>query len=399
MNLEFLAYRNMVSKPMNLVFNLLLLVLSVSLVSFILELSKQINGQLEKNIAPVDLVIGAKGSPLQLVLSSVLHIDAPTGNIELKEAEKIMQHPFVGSAIPVAYGDNYKGYRIVGTALNYFDRYNASIDQGRFFDQPFEVVVGSAVSKKLNLKLGDAFFSSHGLVPAGKEVHEEHAFTVVGVLAPTGSVLDKLLISNIESVWEAHAHDDDENEKEHHEEELEITALLVKFKSPLGLVQLPPMINQNTSMQAALPRFEIQRLEGFLGAGAKAINSIALAVLLVSGLSILLSLVRAVRERRKELALLRTYGVTTKGLFYLVLLEGLSLAVLGYLLGWLLSRLALFFASKQLSSNFGYTLEISGFQEADLYLFGATIFIAFLAICFASSAIFTLNISKTLSDE
>ena len=119
MRLEFLVYRNMVSKPMNLVFNLLLLVLSVSLVSFILELSKQINGQLEKNIAPVDLVIGAKGSPLQLVLSSVLHIDAPTGNIELKEAEKIMQHPFVGSAIPVAYGDNYKGYRIVGTALNY----------------------------------------------------------------------------------------------------------------------------------------------------------------------------------------------------------------------------------------------------------------------------------------
>ena len=234
---------------------------------------------------------------------------------------------------------------------------------------------------------------------AGKDVHEEHAFTVVGVLAPTGSVLDKLLISNIESVWEAHAHDDDENEREHHEEELEITALLVKFKSPLGLVQLPRMINQNTSMQAALPRFEIQRLEGFLGAGAKAINSIALAVLLVSGLSILLSLARAVRERRKELALLRTYGVTTKGLFYLVLLEGLSLAVLGYLLGWLLSRLALLFASKQLSSSFGYPLEISGFQEADLFLFGATIFIAFLAICFASSAIFTLNISKTLSDE
>ena len=265
MRLEFLVYRNMVSKPMNLVFNLLLLVLSVSLVSFILELSKQINGQLEKNIAPVDLVIGAKGSPLQLVLSSVLHIDAPTGNIELKEAEKIMQHPFVGSAIPVAYGDNYKGYRIVGTALNYFDRYNASIDQGRYFDQPFEVVVGSAVSKELNLTLGDTFFSSHGLVAAGKDVHEEHAFTVVGVLAPTGSVLDKLLVSNIESVWEAHAHDDDENERRHHEEELEITALLVKFKSPLGLVQLPRMINQNTSMQAALPRFEIQRLEGFLG--------------------------------------------------------------------------------------------------------------------------------------
>lgn len=404
MRLEYLAYRNMVSKPMTLVFNLLLLALSVALVSFILELNKQVNKQLEKNIAPVDLVVGAKGSPLQLVLSSVLHIDDPTGNIELKEAKKIMKHPFVGSAVPVAYGDNFKGYRIVGTEQGYFDRYRASLEKGGFVNMPFEIVAGSSVAKKLNLKIGDTFFSSHGLVAGGNDEHEEHPFKVVGVLLPTGSVLDKLLITTLESIWQAHAHEEedqenDQHESENHEEGREITALLIKFKSRLGLVQLPRMINQNTKMQAALPRFEIQRLEGFLGAGVKAINSIALAVLVVSGISILLSLARAVRERKKELALLRTYGLGTKKLLYIVLFEGLSLAFVGFLLGWLLSRLALVLASSRLESSFGYPLTVPGIQSIDLKLLGATLLIAFFAICFASSAIFTLNISKTLSDE
>lgn len=404
MRLEYLAYRNMISKPMSLVFNLLLLALSVALVSFIIELNKQVNKQLEENIAPVDLVVGAKGSPLQLVLSSVLHIDVPTGNIELKEAKKIMKHPFVGSAVPVAYGDNFKGYRIVGSEQGYFDRYRASLEKGSFIKMPFEIVAGSSVAKKLNLKIGDTFFSSHGLVAGGNNEHEEHPFKVVGVLLPTGSVLDKLLITTLESVWQAHAHEEKDQENNQHEsendeDEREITALLIKFKSRLGLVQLPRIINQTTKMQAALPRFEIQRLEGFLGAGVKAINSIALAVLVVSGISILLSLARAVRERKKELALLRTYGLGTKKLLYLVLIEGLSLAFIGFLLGWLLSRLALVLASSQLESSFGYPLTVPGIQLTDLHLLGATLLIAFIAICFASSAIFTLNISKTLSDE
>lgn len=401
MKLGYLVYRNMISKPLNLVLSLLLLVLSVSLVTFILQLSKQLNGQLDKNIASVDMVVGAKGSPLQLVLSSVLHIDSPTGNINLQEAERIKKHPFVGSAIPVSYGDNYKGYRILGTEHGYFESYNAELMKGSLFEKSFEVVAGSSVAKKLGLKVGATFTSSHGLASTGIEVHEDHPFTVVGLLKPTGTVIDQLLVTNLESIWDTHVHTDEDDEKHHdedHKDELEITSLLVKFKSPLGLVQLPRFINQNTTMQAALPGFEIQRLMGLFGSGVKTINGIAIAILLVSGFSILISLLKTIRERRHELALLRTYGLSTRKLLYLVLFEGVLLAFFGFLLGWLLGRLGLYLASRYIESGYGYLLKINGPNLMELLVLGATFSIAIAAVFMASTSIFKLNISKTLSD-
>ena len=292
----------MVSKPLNLLLSLLLLSLSVALVTFVIQLSQQLDNQLNKNIAPFDMVVGAKGSPLQLVLSAILHIDNPTGNIKLSEANTLQKHPFVKTAIPVSYGDNYKGYRILGTEASYLDQYNAQLQEGKLVEVSFEVVVGNSAASTLGLHIGDQFTSSHGLAASGVEEHDDHPFTVTGILEPTGTVVDQLLITNLESIWDVHNHkehnedeDDHDHEGEHdkhddhhhhddesethdehneedhedgetheHEEEhddhKEITALLIKFKSPLGLVQLPRFINENTTMQAALPGFEIQRL-------------------------------------------------------------------------------------------------------------------------------------------
>ena len=434
MNLVYLAYRNMVSKPLNLLLSLLLLSLSVSLVTFVFQLSQQLGGQLDKNIAPFDMVVGAKGSPLQLVLSSVLHVDAPTGNIKFKDVALLQNHPFVDQTIPVSYGDNYKGYRILGTEFEYFESYGAELEEGRFFEKSFEVVAGQGAATKLNLSLGDTFTSSHGLIDGG-EAHDNHPFKVVGILKPSGTVVDQLLISNLESIWEAHDHggsegnketggephaEDEHKDHENHEghehgdeegdqqdekhenheddEDLEITSLLVKFKSPLGMVQLPRFINENTSVQAALPGFEIQRLMGLLGSGAKTINGIALAILLVSGLSIFISLLKTIRERRQELALLRTYGFQTRQLLGLALLEGIFLALIGFVVGWMLGRLGIWIVSGYLSATYGYALLIKGPEMVELLLMVVILVLAIIATLLASLSIFKLNVAKTLSD-
>ncbi|UII76220.1 ABC transporter permease [Flagellimonas sp. HMM57] len=434
MNLGYLAYRNMVSKPLNLVLSLMLLSLSVSLVTFVFQLSQQLGGQLDKNIAPFDMVVGAKGSPLQLVLSSVLHVDVPTGNIKLKDVTALQKHPFVEKAIPVSYGDNYKGHRILGTETKYLESYNAKLSEGRLYQKSFEVVVGSGVRSKLNLQLGDTFISSHGLVDSGSEGHENHPYEIVGILKPTGTVIDQLLISNLESIWKAHDHDDariEESENEHQEEykhdkehgheehenheghdhdeeygheehksheDLEITSLLVKFKSPLGMVQLPRFINENTTMQAALPGFEIQRLMGLLGSGAQTINGIALAILLVSGLSIFISLLKTIRERKQELALLRTYGLHTRQLLGLALLEGIFLSIIGVVLGWLLGRLGISIVSGYLNASYGYTLQVQGPELFEFFILCLIVALAIIATLLASRSIFKLNVAKTLSD-
>lgn len=445
MKLFYLAFRNMVSKPLNLLMSLMLLLLSISLVTFAMQLSQQLEGKLSKNIAPFDMVVGAKGSPLQLVLSSVLHVDAPTGNIPLKEAKTLQKHPYVETAIPVSYGDNYKGYRILGTEVSYLEHYNAELQEGELNNATFEVVVGSDAAKKLDLKVGDSFVSSHGLADSDIEEHDEHPFTVKGILKSTGTVVDQLLITNLESIWDAHdhghedeehegeeshdedkddhgdhdhdheehnhEHDDDDHDhedKEHqkeeeehdheHDEDKEITSLLIKFKNPIAMVQLPRHINENTSMQAALPGYEINRLMGLLGSGVKTINGIAIAILLVSGLSIFISLLKTIQERKQELALLRTYGLSTGQLLGLALLEGLFLAFIGFVLGWLLGRLGIWGASQYMQSSYGYSLQINGPQTFELFLLMLILALAIVASLLASISIFKLNVAKTLSD-
>lgn len=420
MRLGYLAYRNMVSKPLNLLLSLMLLMLSVSLVTFALQLGKQLGGELNKNIAPYDMVVGAKGSPLQLVLSSVLHIDVPTGNIPLREASEIQKHPFVKIALPVCYGDNYKGYRILGTKPEYLDHYAATVGEGNMYHRSFEVVAGRAVAQKLELKVGDVFTSAHGLASANGEAHDGHPYIVTGILNPTGTVVDQLLITDLESIWESHEHEKDHDEASHggdheeeahdhseehahaheeeHEDEKEITSLLVKFKNPLGVVQLPRYINENTSMQAALPSYEVQRLTGLLGSGVRTLNGIAFAILLVSGFSIFISLLKTIREKRQELALLRTYGLRIRQLLWLALLEGLFMTMIGFVSGWTLGRLGIWMASSYMQNSYGYRLQIMWPDTVEWLLFGITLMIAVIATMFASRSIFNLNVAKTLSD-
>ncbi len=454
MKLSYLAFKNMVSKPLNLLLSLLLLLLSVSLVTFVLQLSQQLGGQLNKNIAPFDMVVGAKGSPLQLVLSSVLHIDVPTGNIKLQDATDLGEHPFIETAIPVSYGDNYKGYRILGTEVGYLDHYEARLSEGKLYEETFEVVAGGNVAKRLGLEVGDSFVSSHGLAASDFDVHEDHPFVVTGILESTGTVVDQLLITNLQSIWDVHDHGDhdeegetenhhedehhqeegdhheeehhhdegDHHEEEHHHEEgnhhedehhheegdhhedghlheeREITSLLVKFKNPIGMVQLPRFINENTAMQAALPGFEVQRLMGLLGSGVQTINGIALAILLVSGLSIFISLLKTIRERKQELALMRTYGFQTRQLLGLALLEGLFLAFIGFILGWLIGRIGLWGVSEYLQSTYGYALQIQGPETFEFWLLVLTLALSTIAALLASISIFKLNVAQTLSD-
>lgn len=454
MKLWYLSYRNLISKPFNLVLSLVLLVLSVSLVTFVLQLSNQVRGQLNKNISPFDMVIGAKGSPLQIILSSVLHIDAPTGNIKIKEVKQLQKNPLVKLIIPLSYGDNYKGIRILGTTTDYLDSYSVTLEKGRLFDGPFEVVLGSKISKKLQLKIGDKFAGSHGLLKSSIEVHESDKYEVKGILKSTGTVVDNLIIGDIESVWKAHNYDsyhdekdykgkksssfhdvnEEVNEKNHvHEEhagdhmhkenekntyyhsiskvkskkvdlssykdDLEITSLLVKFRSPIGLIQMPRYINESTNLQSAIPGYEVQRLISIFGSGITIINGIAFAILIVSGLSIFVSLLKTINERKNELALLRIYGFRRVQLLYVALLEGMFLSVLGYITGWLLGRMGVWITSKCIERSYDYGLQLNPPETYEFFLFGIVILIALIACLLASLSIFKLNLVKTLSNE
>lgn len=409
-----IAWKNAWFKPLNTVLSVALLTASVAIISLLILLQKQFEKQFSSNIDGVDLVIGAKGSPMQLILSSVYQMDAPTGNINYAAAKVWMKHPFVKTAIPLAFGDNYRGFKILGTTEDYMKKYEATITSGKMFTKNFEVVLGNEVAKKMNLKVGDTFLSSHGDAEQG-EVHEEHPYIVVGIASKTGKVIDNLILSNIESVWAMHhheeetaavvAHQHEEGEEHHHEgvhnhdEDHEITAVLVKLKNKMGFVLWPRLIAQNTNMQAASPAIEINRLFSLFGIGLDALQYLAYGIMFISGISIFIALYNTLKERKYEFALMRVSGARRSQLLILVLFESILLCIIGFILGTIVGRVALYLIST--STEETYKMAFNPFEFAvkeEGILFLTTIFVGIIAAVIPAVKAYRLNISKTLAN-
>ncbi|WP_341225537.1 FtsX-like permease family protein [uncultured Arcticibacterium sp.] len=373
---------------------ILLMGIGVAIISLVANLSKQLEGNFSKSISGIDMVVGAKGSPLQLILSSVFHIDAPTGNIPLSEVNNLKRNRLVKTLIPLSFGDNYRGYRIVGSELSLLKHYQAELNEGILFKDDLEVVLGSYTAKVLDLKIGDSFESSHGLDSEG-ETHEEKAYTVVGVLKPTNTVLDKLILSNLESIWHIHEHEGETHEHEDHE----VTAALVKFRSPMGLMTIPRMVNENTSMQAALPSIEVNRLFQLFGTGIEIMKYLAYLIVIISGISVFISLFNSLKDQKNEKALMLTLGASRTKVFTQLLLEGLLLSFIGYFLGILLSKLALFSISKLLSETNFTEINIWQFGAVEIYLLAMALLIGIVSAALPALGIYKVNISETLSRE
>jgi putative ABC transport system permease protein len=205
MTITKISWQNILNKKMNSFLCILLMMLGIAIISLLLLLSKQLQEKFTKNISGIDMVVGAKGSPLQLILSSVYQIDSPTGNVFLKDVQEIAQNPMVKEMIPLSLGDNYKGFRIVGTNKKYTEHFKAEIAEGKTFKNAMECVLGSQTASNLGLKVGDKFSGSHGLDAEG-EKHEHEDYVVVGILKFNNSVVDNLILTDLKSVWEIHEH-------------------------------------------------------------------------------------------------------------------------------------------------------------------------------------------------
>jgi len=361
---------------------------------------------MDNNLRGIDMVVGAKGSPLQLILSSVYHIDSPTGNISLKDAENISKNRMVGSSIKILYGDNHKGFRIVGAEKKFIELYKGVIKEGTEWNNPYEVLVGSKVYEKLNINLGDNLVSSHGLRETGQS-HDEGTFKVVGLLKPSNSVIDQLIITSPESVWDihdTHNHEDDhkhEHEDDHENEydDREITAMLIKFKSPMNIIQFPRQINENTNLQAAVPSYEISRLFKLFGFGIETLSYLAYLIILVSGFSLFINLFNSMRERKYEMALIRTLGASRFQLSSMITLESLVLTISGFVLGILFSRFGVMFVSSLMEESINYNFSSFKILNEEYWLLILSVLIGLVASLIPVIQVYKMNISKILSDE
>ena len=335
MNAATLAWRAVRHKPLAASLNALLVAIGIAMMTFILGVSSQLEAHAERDAQGIDLVVGAKGSPLQLILSSVYHADIPTGNIPAGALAALAAQPLVKSAIPLALGDNFQGFRIVGSTTALPDHYGARLAQGHLFSQPMQAVFGSRAARETGASVGATFAGSHGLA-AGGELHDHAPYKVVGILQPTGTVLDRLILTPVASVWQVH--ETDPGEQPSAAPERELTAVLVQYASPLAAISLPRWVNSQPRLQAAQPAFEAARLFNLLGVGIDVLRAIAAGVLLVAALSLFVALYGALEERRTDMAILRTLGASPAKLLRLLLAQGLLLSLAGAAIGWLLGH-------------------------------------------------------------
>jgi putative ABC transport system permease protein len=406
MNLFKISFANLREKRLNSFLSILLLTLGIGMISLLLLLNKQLDEQFRRNIRGIDMVVGAKGSPLQLILSSIYQIDAPTGNIPLDEVNGLKRNPFIKNVIPLSMGDNYQGFRIVGTTSKYAEHFEAKLATGKLFTQAMDVTIGAGVAAASGLSIGDTFASTHGLDSDGDH-HDALKYKVTGVFEKNGSVVDQLILTSLTSIWDIHDHAEEDSTHVHSEaasseepeQKQQITSALIQFRNPMGLITIPRQVNENTSMQAALPSIEINRLFSLLGVGIETLRALAAIIIAIAGISVFISLYNSLKERKYEMALLLSMGATRTRLFFMLLFEGLILSLAGYLSGIILSRFGLWLFSRAAEKDFHYTLQDFTLLTEEIYLLAGALAIGVLASAIPSMGVYRLNISRTLAED
>lgn len=406
MNLFRVSLAGVRSRPLETTLNVILLGLGVGTIVLLLLVGAQLDRRMTRDARGIDLVVGAKGSPLQLILSAVYHLDIPTGNIPLSEAGRFLRHPMVKAALPLSLGDSFRDYRIVGCTPAYLEHYGAVPAHGALWTRPLEAVLGAEAARGTGLAVGGTFAGAHGL-EAGGESHDHDPYRVVGILAPTGSVIDRLILTDLASVWAVHEHHEEETESAaHHEEALpdsatlaarEVTALLLQYRTPLAAAQLPRYINRETPLQAASPAFELARLLNLVGVGLDVVRAFGLVFILIAALSMFVGLYNALEARRFDLAILRTLGATRGQVFRTILVEGLVVAALGTALGLLLGHGAAELVGRWLRAHNQLALTGWIWLPVELALLGLALVVGFLSALVPALRAYRADIATTLA--
>lgn len=433
--------------------------LGAALIYSVLTLYDETDKRFKEEAQAYDTVVGGKeGSPLQLVLSAVYFMDKPPGNIAYSDYEWIRNHEDVAEAYPINLGDTYKGFRIAGTLPEFFDqtwvvsekkgitRHPFQVAKGRRFERSMEAVLGSVVAGQTGLEIGDSFAGTHGFVEGYGEVHKEFPYTVVGILAPSSSPMDRAIFCNLESTYIVHSHhahhdeESDSSEKEYgnthddhphvesehagHPEPLghdsaeseahaengpatgeekqqpiEVTAVLVRLKSPGDRWVFKDEVNDTRNAMAAIPADQITNLYAqFLAKMQMVLLAVGFLVVVISGLSIMIGLYLSIIQRKRDLAVMRALGASAYEILGSVLIEAFWVTLLGIGAGYVLGSVASWGAGVMLARKYGLTISVVGVNRQELAAFCAIALVGILAGIVPAWQAYKTDVARDLAE-
>ncbi len=376
----------------------LAIALSVTLLLGVERLRTQARASFAHTLSGTDLIVGARGGPINLLLYSVFRIGDPTNNVNWSSYRTLTTHPQVAWTIPLSLGDSHRGFRVLGTSRDYFQHYRYGRDQplrfaeGREFEDVFDAVLGAEVADRLGYRPGQSIVIAHGAGEVSFALHDDKPFRVVGILARTGTPVDQTVHVSLEGIEAIHAdwrggapipgmRLSAEQVRQLDLTPKTITAFLVGLKSKTAIFRLQREINEFAAepLLAILPGLTLQQLWDLLGLAENALLVVSGLVVLVGLTVMLAALLTGLNERRREMAILRALGARPGQIFALVLGESMALALAGAAFGVLLLQGALLLAGPMLQARLG--LAIAGWPPSshELILLAAVLGCGLLA--------------------
>ena len=366
-----LTLKSLFNRRLTVTLCLLSIMLSTTLFVGVEKLRNGAKEGFTNTISGADLLVGARSGPLQLLLYSVFHMGRPTNNMKYSSYQSIAEHHYTQWSIPLSLGDSYRGHRVVGTNENFFEHYRFGAEgkkitfrSGVQFKETYDVVIGAQVASKFNHSVGQKIVLSHGVAEESLYHHEDTPYQIVGVLAPTGTPLDRAVFITLEGMeamhfgWESGVPDPENvSNKKLKRDEIEveqITAMILKSRSRIFTLHQQRMIAdfQQEPLMAVIPALALQDLWELMGAVESILFAISFCVLLVGLIGVFISLYTSLSSRRREIAILRSIGVGPFGIMFLLTFESLIMVLSGGLLGILSLYLAVNFLRPYLAEAF-----------------------------------------------
>ncbi|MEM1110268.1 MAG: FtsX-like permease family protein [Pseudomonadota bacterium] len=381
-----IALKSLLNRKGSVIMTLLAIGVAIFVLLGIENIRNQARDSFASTVSGVDLIVGAKTGSLNLLLYSVFRMGAPTDNISWESYQAIASDSNVAWSIPISLGDSHKGYRVVGTTDDYFEYFSygnkrqLEISDGERFSKTFDVVLGSEVARTLGYSLGREIILAHGVVSTSFNLHDNKPFTVVGILAPTGTPVDQTLHVLLEGIEAMHTDwpqgfgpASSAVGRTPQADELipeSITAFMLGLNSRMLTFRVQREINgfAEEPLLAILPGVALSELWQMVGMFENVLRLISILVLVTSVLGLGAVLLASVRERSNEINLLRVLGAPPYYLFLLVELEALLICLCGTLLGVLGLYLTLLAVEDTLFANFGLHLSPNVFTVEGLFI-------------------------------
>ena len=411
-----LAWKSLVNRRFTVALTVVSIALSVALLVGVERLRTEARASFANTLSGTDLIVGARSGPVQLLLYAVFRIGDATNNISWKSYQDIAAHPKVAWSVPISLGDSHRGFRVLGTMQAYFEYYRYARDrqliitQGQQFADLYDAVLGAEVAEKLGYKIGDSIIVAHGASDVSFARHEDKPFKVVGILARTGTPVDRTVHVSLEAIeaihldWQGGAPIPGMSISADKTLTMDltpkvITAALVGLKSKIATFQVQRFINDypQEPLSAILPGVALSQLWDLIGVAENALLIVSLFVVVVGLFGMLTALLTSLNERRREMAILRSVGARPGHVFALIMGEAGFQTLLGVLLGLALLYVLLLAGQPIIESRFGIFIVIGGLSSYESILLGAVVGAGFLVGSIPSYRAYRLSLADGLS--